>query len=163
MCIRDRLGVFGGFLEFDKHAWIALKQISKDLQNTRLSLYQKKDILKKAFEKQRDELSIKRNEFFKKYEKKPEDIDSIKEVLMKAGEIKQKRTEIQNVIEDTIQKINNKEQERKLLTHEIESQKKEHDRLQTLLATIKRDIENNEKEKENSLRLLKQELSLIHI
>ena len=54
-------------LDFSQGAFLVIKEIEKDLRNQRLSLYQKKDILSKAYEKTQAQLFIEIIDFEKKH------------------------------------------------------------------------------------------------
>ena len=85
-------------INWELHACEVLAQIEKDLKNTKLNLYQKKELLKKHYLKNKEDLQVREASYLQNF---TDDLkDSYESVLEKNGELKNKISQREEKIEN---------------------------------------------------------------
>ena len=122
-------------LNWDEHAFETLAKIDRDLRNTKLNLYQKKELLKKHYEKYEADLSAKELAYKQNF---PVELkESYERVLTSSGEMKAE-------IESCEERISDQKVLLKDSRFDIVSAKEKIARLEAELASTKETLKLNE-------------------
>ena len=88
-----------GSIDFSRHAFLVLNDIEKDLKNTRLSLYQRKDLLSKSYEDAKNDLNNREMKFDKEFSMSPYEAGDYEKLQQKLGKLKAEAEKSKEAIE----------------------------------------------------------------
>ena len=129
-----------GAINFNENAFIVLGQVEKDLKNTKLNLYQKKDMLLKHYKKYDDDLAEEKASYKRLY---PEQLGiNYKEFMLKNGELSQEIVHKEKALENMKEKLLREKERERDLKSKIDLMHDEINKLKQRILLNEKDLHN---------------------
>ena len=139
-------------IDWNAHAFTVLRQVERDLRNTKLNLYQKSDMLKKHYLKYDDDLAKKKLEYENNFPNKLQ--KSYEEIIKGEGAEEKKAEYLKDFLVGTEKQIREQSNLLDITESNLSNEKQKLARLEQEVKTLKKSIE----EKTKTVPLLKDKI-----